>query len=70
MRTSASIWPSDLPQSPFLVDSSDLYASSDYIKRFGVPSSVDDLKQHRLVGYDTNDQILRGFARNGVAIGK
>ncbi len=47
-----------------------LYASGDYIKRHGVPRSVDDLKHHRLVGYDTNDQIIRGFARNGVAIGK
>ncbi len=29
-----------------------LYASPDYLKRFGAPRAIDDLKGHRLVGFD------------------
>ena len=29
-----------------------LYAAPDYLKRFGIPRAIDDLKGHRLVGFD------------------
>ncbi len=45
-----------------------LYASNDYLKRFGTPTRAGDFGKHRLIGYDTNDIIIRGFARNGVAL--
>ncbi|MCF8200324.1 MAG: LysR family transcriptional regulator [Sulfuritalea sp.] len=44
------------------------YASRDYLRRNGTPDKPQDLLQHRLVGYDQNEDILRGFARLGTPI--
>jgi len=39
-----------------------------YLARAGTPNKPEDLLRHRLVGYDRDDTILRGFAHLGVAI--
>ena len=39
-----------------------------YLARAGVPRQPADLLQHRVVGYDRDDTIVRGFARLGVAM--
>jgi DNA-binding transcriptional LysR family regulator len=43
-------------------------AHRDYLKRAGTPRAVDDLTQHRLIGYDVDPTIVRGFAAMGVRI--
>jgi DNA-binding transcriptional LysR family regulator len=47
-----------------------LYASNDYLKRFGTPVRASDFSKHRLIGYDTSDIIIRGFARNGIVLSR
>jgi DNA-binding transcriptional LysR family regulator len=37
-----------------------------YLQRAGLPRRPEDLLQHRLVGYDRDDAILRGFAQMGM----
>jgi DNA-binding transcriptional LysR family regulator len=44
------------------------YAHADYLASMGTPLTPADLGSHRLVGYDRDDAILRGFARMGVAL--
>jgi DNA-binding transcriptional LysR family regulator len=39
-----------------------------YLARAGVPRSANDLLKHRLIGYDRDDTIVRGFARLGQPI--
>jgi DNA-binding transcriptional LysR family regulator len=39
-----------------------------YLKRNGIPASREDLLRHRLIGYDRDDAILRGFTRQGVRL--
>lgn len=41
------------------------YASRDYLRRNGTPGTPEELLQHQLVGYDQNEDALRGFARMG-----
>ena len=43
-------------------------AHRSYLKRAGTPRTPADLLRHRLIGYDRDDTIERGFARMGVAI--
>ncbi|MEZ4358753.1 MAG: LysR family transcriptional regulator [Kofleriaceae bacterium] len=43
-------------------------AHQSYLARAGVPRSIDDLLRHRLIGYDRDVAILRGFARFGVTL--
>lgn len=43
-------------------------AHRDYLARAGTPRDAVDLLQHRLVGYDRNETILRGFAALGLPI--
>jgi DNA-binding transcriptional LysR family regulator len=40
-------------------------AHASYLKRAGTPRRPADLAQHRLIGYDRDDTIERGFARMG-----
>jgi len=44
------------------------YAHADYLAAMGTPRTPDDLVGHRLIGYDRDDTILRGFARMGVVL--
>lgn len=39
-----------------------------YLARAGAPRSTGDLLQHRLIGYDRDDTIVRGFARLGFPV--
>jgi DNA-binding transcriptional LysR family regulator len=39
-----------------------------YLARAGVPRSAKELAQHRLIGYDRDDTIVRGFARLGFPV--
>ncbi len=43
-----------------------LYASNDYLKRFGTPVRASDFDKHRLIGYDTSDIIIRSFCETSV----
>lgn len=43
-------------------------AHRDYLARAGVPRQPQDLLQHRLLGYDRDDTLLRGFAAQGLAV--
>ncbi len=43
-------------------------AHASYLEHAGIPNKPEDLLRHRLVGYDRDDTILRGFARMGVTI--
>jgi DNA-binding transcriptional LysR family regulator len=39
-----------------------------YLARAGTPHRPEDLLQHRLIGYDRDDSILRGFAQAGMPL--
>ena len=46
------------------------YAHRSYLARHGTPRKPEDLLAHRLIGYDRDDTVLRGFARMGVTVSK
>lgn len=46
------------------------YAHRRYLARAGEPRRPEDLMAHRLVGYDRDETILRGFAALGPPIGR
>jgi DNA-binding transcriptional LysR family regulator len=39
-----------------------------YLARAGTPRKLEELLHHRLIGYDRDDTIVRGFARVGVPV--
>ena len=43
-------------------------AHADYLARAGTPREPVDLLRHRLIGYDRDDTMIRGFAAFGVAV--
>ncbi|MFG6448240.1 LysR family transcriptional regulator [Roseateles sp. BYS180W] len=43
-------------------------AHESYLARAGTPLHSSDLLQHSLIGYDQDDTILRGFAKQGIPI--
>ena len=43
-------------------------AHASYLARAGTPRRPQDLLQHRLIGYDRDDTIERGFAKLGLAL--
>lgn len=43
----------DLVQKSIMTLRNSLYASNDYLRLHGVPQSINDLRTHRLLGYDT-----------------
>ena len=43
-------------------------AHRSYLKVAGTPRRAQDLAQHRLIGYDRDETITRGFARQGFAL--
>ena len=47
-----------------------VYAHKSYLARFGTPQAPDDLLKHTLIGYDTDDVMIRGFANYGQSLGK
>ncbi|MGH1453944.1 MAG: LysR family transcriptional regulator [Paracoccaceae bacterium] len=42
------------------------FAAHDYLNRRGWPETVQDLRQHDLVGYDRSDLILRAMQQGGI----
>ena len=44
------------------------FASTAYLTRMGVPQTPQDLFDHELIGYDTVDDIVRGFRQFNVTI--
>ncbi|HRH05794.1 MAG TPA: LysR family transcriptional regulator [Burkholderiaceae bacterium] len=47
-----------------------VYAHKSYLARFGTPQAPDDLLKHTLIGYDSDDVMIRGFANYGQSLGK
>jgi DNA-binding transcriptional LysR family regulator len=45
-------------------------AHADYLARAGTPRVPDDLRQHRMIGYDEDDTILRGCAAMGLPLAR
>ena len=43
-------------------------AQRDYLARFGTPRRPEDLTQHRLIGFDRDDGIVRGFVAMGFPV--
>jgi DNA-binding transcriptional LysR family regulator len=43
-------------------------ASKSYLDRYGRPRAPNDLTQHRLIGWDRSDEIIKGFVQFGVAV--
>lgn len=44
------------------------YAATRYLDAAGRPSRIEDLLQHRFVGYDRDDRIIRGFRERGLDV--
>jgi DNA-binding transcriptional LysR family regulator len=42
-----------------------LYAAESYLARHGEPATAEDLRTHRMVGFDRNEQLLRGLRDMG-----
>jgi DNA-binding transcriptional LysR family regulator len=47
-----------------------LYAHRTYLDAFGTPANVDDLRAHRLIGYDQDDRSFRAASRVGIQISR
>ncbi|MBQ0932100.1 LysR family transcriptional regulator [Ideonella sp. 4Y16] len=45
-------------------------AHRDYLARHGTPRVPEELPRHRLIGFDQDETILRGFARMGLPLGR
>ncbi len=45
-----------------------VFAAKSYIAERGMPTSIHDLTQHEFVGYDTNTDIIDGFAELGIEV--
>ncbi len=45
-----------------------MFAAHTYIERRGAPRSFEDFQNHDVVGYDRDDQIIRGFAAAGFGV--
>jgi DNA-binding transcriptional LysR family regulator len=45
-------------------------ASNAYLQQHGMPAQATDLLHHRMLGFDTSDAILQGFATMGQPIQK
>ncbi|MEO1334107.1 MAG: LysR family transcriptional regulator, partial [Myxococcota bacterium] len=44
------------------------FAAHSYLRRRGVPTSIDDFQQHDFVGYDRDDLLVRGFRTVGYEV--
>ena len=47
-----------------------VYAHKKYVARFGAPEQPEDLIKHTIIGYDTEDVMIRGFAQSGQVVTK
>jgi len=47
-----------------------MYASHDYVKRYGEPQALSDFAEHTLIGEDSNSQIIDGFSKHGVRLAR
>jgi DNA-binding transcriptional LysR family regulator len=47
-----------------------VYAHKKYLARFGSPEQPEDLIKHTIIGYDTDDVMIRGFAQSGQVVTK
>jgi len=47
-----------------------IYAARSYVTRKGLPASADDLLNHDLVGYDSNDLIIREMRKGGLPVSR
>ena len=45
-----------------------MFAAHTYIERRGAPRSFEDFQNRDVVGYDCDDQIIRGFAAAGFGV--
>ncbi|WP_342076559.1 LysR family transcriptional regulator [Yoonia sp. SS1-5] len=45
-----------------------IFASNTYVAERGMPRALSDMLDHDFVGYDTNKQIIEGFAAMGMAV--
>lgn len=45
-----------------------MFAARDYIARKGVPTSLEDMRDHDVIGYDRSDLVMRGFAEAGLQV--
>ncbi len=45
-----------------------VFAAKSYIAERGMPTSITELTQHDFVGYDTNTDIIDGFAELGIQV--
>lgn len=45
-----------------------VFAAKSYLAEWGTPQSLADLPQHAFVGYDTNPEIIDGFAEHGINV--
>lgn len=43
-----------------------MFATRDYLNRRGRPVTIEDLSKHDIVGYDSNDDIIRGMRAMGI----
>ncbi|MGA9659369.1 MAG: LysR family transcriptional regulator [Asticcacaulis sp.] len=45
-----------------------LYAAKSYLARKGRPQTLQDLRDHDMIGFDRSDLILKGFAAHGIFV--
>lgn len=45
-----------------------LYASADYIEKYGVPNKLRDLRNHKFVGFDGSDEMVKQLSSIGLEI--
>lgn len=45
-----------------------LYASAEYIEKYGVPTKLRDLRNHKFVGFDGSDEMVKQLASIGLEI--
>jgi DNA-binding transcriptional LysR family regulator len=43
-----------------------LFAHRDYVARYGLPQSIDDLRNHALIGFDRDDLAFRSVSISGI----
>jgi DNA-binding transcriptional LysR family regulator len=47
-----------------------LYAHRNYLARMGTPEKIEDIRQHRVIGFDTEARAFAPLAESGVEVGR